>query len=69
MLDRRSRRRVIALAASALMTVGAAGAFVAGQGPRAAAFRTALGSRIEAGLSPTCLLVPQAQGCEHGIIS
>jgi hypothetical protein len=69
MLDRRSRRRVLALAASALMMVGAAGAFVAGQGPRAAALQTALGSRVETGLSPACLLVPQDQGCEHGIIS
>jgi hypothetical protein len=49
MLDRRSRRRVIALAAGALMMF--------------------VGSRIEVGVSPACLLVPQDQGCEHGIIS
>ena len=53
MLESRSHRFAVTLVAGILFLIGVAGAFAA----------------IPAkGISPTCLLVPQAHGCEGGII-
>jgi hypothetical protein len=50
----RSRSFVLTLVAGTLSLLGAAGALAAVPAK---------------GISPTCLLVPQAHGCEGGIIS
>ena len=56
--------------ASTVSLIGAIGVPAPGPGPAAGgAWTTRLGAVPAKGISPTCLLVPQDQGCEGGIIS
>jgi hypothetical protein len=53
-----------------LPLIGAIGVLAPGPGPAAGGTWTTRPGAVPAkGISPTCLLVPQDQGCEGGIIS
>jgi hypothetical protein len=56
--------------ACTLPLIGVIGVLAPGPDPAAGgAWTTRLGAVPAKGISPTCLLVPQDQGCEGGIIS
>jgi hypothetical protein len=70
MLNSRSRRLSIVMAAAALPLLGTGNVFAAAPGPGPAGARAASVGAIPAkGLAPLCLATPTAPDCKDGVIS
>jgi hypothetical protein len=68
MLDSRSRRLAVVLAAGALTVLGATGAFAAPGQPAAPGPDTEIGRVPAAGIAPACLVMLHTAGCKDGPI-